>query len=130
MASDWTSVRIDDIEAIMGGGFRRARAALGVTSFGMQVIDLRPNEHRYPEHDHAHDGQEEVYVVLRGGGEIEIDATRHPLEPDVLIRVGPSARRKVWAGPDGLRLLVLGGVPGSFDHKSFTELGEPDPFAG
>jgi len=51
MASDWTSVRIDDVEAIIGGSFRRARAALGVSAFGIQVIDLRPDEHRYPEHD-------------------------------------------------------------------------------
>jgi len=25
--------------------------------------------------------------------------------------------------------VVLGGIPGSFDHKDYTELGTPDPFA-
>ena len=45
---------------------------LGVTSFGMQILELPPNLEGYPEHDHAQGGQEEVYVVLRGAGEIEI----------------------------------------------------------
>ena len=31
--------RIDEMEAAFGGGFIRARASLGVTAFGMQVID-------------------------------------------------------------------------------------------
>ena len=38
--------------------------------------------------------------------------------------------RRVVAGPEGIRLLVIGGVPGSaFTAKDFTELGAPDPAA-
>jgi mannose-6-phosphate isomerase-like protein (cupin superfamily) len=122
--------RIDDMEAVAGGAMKRARAELGVTSFGLQIIDLPPNADRYPEHDHGHDGQEEVYVALRGDGEIEIDGERQPLDPDTVVRVGPEARRKVYAGADGLRLLAIGGVPGTaYEINSITELGAPDPFA-
>jgi mannose-6-phosphate isomerase-like protein (cupin superfamily) len=130
MADDYTVVKIDDIEAIFRGAFRRARAALGATAFGLQVIDMPPNLEGYPEHDHSHDGQEEVYAVLRGGGEIEIDGERFPLDPDHLARVGPTAKRKVHPGPEGMRLMVIGGTPGAiFEAKDFTELGAPDPFA-
>jgi mannose-6-phosphate isomerase-like protein (cupin superfamily) len=130
VASDYTVTNIDDIEAIYQGSFRRARAALGASAFGMQVIDMPPNIAAYPEHDHTHDGQEEVYAVLRGGGEIEIDGERHPLDPDHLARCGPGVKRKVFPGPDGMRLMVIGGVPGAaFEAKDFTELGAPDPFA-
>lgn len=130
MASDYTVTNIDDIEAIYQGSFRRARAALGASSFGMQVIDMPPNITAYPEHDHSHDGQEEVYAVLRGGGEIEIDGKRHQLDPDHLARCGPGVKRKVFPGADGMRLMVIGGVPGAvFEAKDFTELGAPDPFA-
>jgi hypothetical protein len=38
-----TVVRIDEMERAFGGVFVRARASLGVTSFGIQVIDLPPN---------------------------------------------------------------------------------------
>ena len=78
---DFTITPIDDMEAVVFGSFKRARAVLGVESFGMQVIDLPPNAEQYPEHDHADSGQEEVFVVLRGSGEIEIDGERHRARP-------------------------------------------------
>ena len=59
--------RIDDMEAIYGGAFKRARAELGIESFGIQVFDMPAKAHEYPEHDHAEDGQEEVYIALSGG---------------------------------------------------------------
>jgi hypothetical protein len=40
---DYTAKRIGDMEAIYRGNFFRARAELGVESFGMQVIDMPPN---------------------------------------------------------------------------------------
>jgi mannose-6-phosphate isomerase-like protein (cupin superfamily) len=127
---DYTAVQIHDIEAIYGGGFRRARAALGVRSFGMQVLEFPPNEERYPEHDHSEQGQEEVYLALRGSGELEVEGERLPLDQEMLVRVGPGARRKVRSGPDGLRLLALGGVPGqAYQPAAITELGGPDPMA-
>jgi uncharacterized cupin superfamily protein len=128
--ADHTVRRIDDMEAVAFGAMKRARAELGVTSFGLQIIDLPPNADRYPEHDHSHDGQEEVYVALRGAGEVEIEGERHPLDGDTVLRVGPAAKRKVYAGADGLRVLCIGGVPGAaYQVMDYTELGAPDPFA-
>jgi hypothetical protein len=125
-----TVKRIDDMEAVFGGGFKRARAELGVESFGMQIIDMPPNYGNYPEHDHGEDGQEEVYITLRGGGELEIEGERHPLDPDHVARVGPGVKRKVWPGDDGIRVLVLGGKPGDvYEPPDVTKLGEPDPMA-
>lgn len=129
--ANYSVQRIDDIEAIAGGAFRRARAALGVRAFGLQVLDLPPNAEAYPAHDHGSDGQEEVYLTISGGGEIEIEGERHPLNPDVLVRVGPGVMRKLWPGPEGARVVAIGGVPGKpFEPLQYTELGEPDPFAG
>ena len=50
---DYTAKRIGDMEAGFGGGFVKARAELGVSAFGMQVIQMPPNYADYPEHDHA-----------------------------------------------------------------------------
>lgn len=122
--------RIDEMEAIYGGAFKRARAELGVKSFGIQIIDMPPGFDGYPEHDHSQDGQEEVYLALRGGGEIEIEGERSPLDQDHMVRVGPGVKRKVWPGPEGVRLLIVGGVPGGpYEAPSISELGEPDPMA-
>ena len=122
--------KIDDMEAIYRGAFKRARAELGVESFGIQVVDMPPNFENYPEHDHESDGQEEVYVTLAGGGEIEIEGERFPLDPDHIARVGPGITRKVWPGAEGVRLMILGGVPGAvYEAPDITKLGEPDPMA-
>ncbi len=111
--ADYTAKQIDEMEAAFGGGMKKARAELGVHSFGMQVIDLPPNYTDYPEHDHEEDGQEEVYSVIRGSGAIEIEGERLELTPEVLVRVGPGIKRKLFAGPEGIRVLALGGKPGS-----------------
>jgi len=121
--SDYTAKQIDEMEAAFGGGFKKARAELGVESFGMQVIDLPPNYSDYPEHDHAEDGQEEVYSIMRGSGDIDVEGERIALTPDVLVRVGPGTKRKIYSGSDGLRLLALGGTPGAaYEITEFTEL--------
>jgi mannose-6-phosphate isomerase-like protein (cupin superfamily) len=128
--SSYEVKKIDEMEAIYQGGFKRARAELGVESFGMQIIDMPPNYENYPEHDHTHDSQEEVFLVMRGGGEIEIGGERFPLDGDHMARVGPETKRKVLPGPEGIRVVVLGGVPGqAYEAPDITKLGEPDPMA-
>lgn len=113
--ADVTSARIDELDSYEGvpaAVFRLARAGLGVSSFGMSIIDMPPNATEYPEHDHRGDGQEEVYVTLAGSGVLEVEGERHVLDADHITRVGPGARRKLLPGDEGLRLLALGGVPG------------------
>jgi len=120
---DYTAKRINDMEGAFGGGLKKARAELGVTSFGMQVVELPPNYADYPEHDHAEQAQEEVFAVLRGSGEMDVEGERVELNPEVIVRVGAAAKRKIFAGPEGLRLLALGGTPGSaYEASEFTEL--------
>ena len=128
--ADFTAKRIDDMEAIYFGAFKRVRAELGLESFGVQVIDLPPGADAYPEHDHAQDGQEEMYAALRGSAEIDIEGERVALDPDTLIAVKSGTKRKVWPGDDGVRLLIVGGVPGkAYEAPEITLLGAPDPAA-
>ena len=89
--ADVTVKRIEDFEAIFGGGFRRVRAGLGVSSFGLAVMDLPPNFTDYPDHDQAHDHQEEVYTAAQRPGDARVGgqaARSTTLEPGVWIRVG------------------------------------------
>ena len=41
---------------------------------------------------------------MSGGGEMEVDGETMPLDEDHMVRVGPAAKRKVWAGPEGIRV--------------------------
>jgi mannose-6-phosphate isomerase-like protein (cupin superfamily) len=122
--SDYTAKRINEMEAGFGGGFVKVRAELGVTAFGMQVIQLPPDYSDYPEHDHGDTGQEEVFAVLGGSGWMDVEGERVELDGETFVRVGPNTRRKVYAGPQGLRLLVTGGAPGeAYKIVPTTELG-------
>jgi uncharacterized cupin superfamily protein len=118
------------MEAVAGGSFRRARAELGLSAFGMQVIDLPPNVTGYPEHDHSADGQEEVYIALRGWADVDVDGERVRLDRDTMLAVPSGVKRTLLPGDEGLRVVVVGGVPGqAYEPKGFTELGGPDPTA-
>lgn len=98
--------------AIPGIRFRTAAKDLGVTAWGMNVLELAPNNMGYPEHDHSGDGQEEVYVVLGGSATLHANGQSFLLESGMMVRVGPNVKRKFLAGAQGLTLLALGGTPG------------------
>ena len=95
--ADVTVRRTEDFEATFRGGMLRARAGLGLTSFGMQIIRFPPHADRYPEHDHAEDGQEEVYTVLEGEATLRAGGEEHTLEPGVFARVGPERDAGSWS---------------------------------
>ncbi len=120
--------RVEEFDSSNGGGFCRARASLGVTSFGMQVENFPPHFEHYPEHDHAEDGQEEVYTALSGAATLHADGETYRLEPGVFARVGPGVKRKITTADEPVRLLALGGVPGqAYVAPGFTELGAALP---
>ena len=128
---DVTVKRTEDFETYFLGALAKVRSGLGVESFGMQLLRMPPNIDRYPEHDHSHDGQEEVYVTLEGMATLIAGGEEHRLEPGVWARVGPGEKRKIVTGADSVTILALGGIPGkAFDPASFTNEGEPDPLAG
>jgi len=128
--ADMTVKHVGDMESIFYGSFRRAGAELELASFGMNVIDFPPDagEGVYPDHDHAEEGEEEVYLAWRGSGILTVEGEEIALDQDTAVRVGPETKRKVRSGPDGLRLLVLGGVPGEvYERRERYRLGAPDP---
>jgi mannose-6-phosphate isomerase-like protein (cupin superfamily) len=124
---DVTAVRISDVEGAYGGALKRVRAALGVTTFGMQVLDLPPNSgDLYPRH--VHDDQEEVFLALRGSGEIVTGDETHQLDAETVVRVGPGVPRQIRSGPDGIRVLALGGMlDATYAPRPWSELGGPEP---
>jgi mannose-6-phosphate isomerase-like protein (cupin superfamily) len=111
--ADVTIKRFDDLESYGGEGrFRYAAKSLGVSSWGMNIVQLPPGWSDYPDHDHTKDGQEEVYIVLNGSAKLHAGTETFTLEPGLLARVGPGQKRKIVPGPDGVTVLALGGTPG------------------
>ena len=120
--------RVEEFDSPNGGGFCRARASLGVTAFGMQVENFPPHFEHFPEHDHTHDGQEEVYVALSGSATLQAGDQTYHLEPGVFARVGPGVKRKISTGDDPVQLLAIGATPGqAYTPPSYTEVGAAMP---
>lgn len=126
---DFTQKPIDQMETIWAGSYYRARSELGVTAFGLGVLQLPPGADRSGSpHMHAIDGQEEVYIPLSGSGTITIGDQQIAIDPDTAVRVGPRTSRAVSSGPDGLRVLVAGGTPGrAYEPVPQFEVGAPEP---
>lgn len=110
--ADVTVRQLEEFEAVFGGVTRRVRAGLGVTAFGMQVIEMPPDFSGYPVHDHSHDHQEEVYTPLSGSVTLQVGEDKFELEPGVFARVGPGEKRKLITGSQGAKVLCVGGIPG------------------
>jgi hypothetical protein len=129
--ADVSVATFEEMEPIYEGLARRARATLGVSAWGMQVITLPPRWEGYPNHRHdagAQDpDQEEVYIPLAGDGVLYADGEAFELRPGMMARVGPEQHRRIVPGGDGIRFVALGGSPGSFRPSAWTELGGPLP---
>jgi hypothetical protein len=129
--ADLTVASFEEMEPIFDGIARRARATLGVSAFGMQVMTLPADWDGYPNHRHdagVDDAdQEEVYIPLNGSATLVADDQRVELQPGMMVRVGPDQHRRILPGPDGIQFVALGGVPGAFSPSAWTELGGPSP---
>lgn len=87
--------------------FVSLRRQLNVSAFGMNLLVLQP---RQRGRIHAHERQEEVYMVIEGELTLVVEGKEHVLPKGRLARVGPSVRRQlVNRGPERLVVLALGG---------------------
>jgi uncharacterized cupin superfamily protein len=87
----WAVAALDDLGE--GPGFRKVRAPLGVTAFGVNAVVLPPG---YRTGRHVHERQQELYLVLDGEIEFEFgDGETQTLGPGGLARVDPSTARRL-----------------------------------
>jgi mannose-6-phosphate isomerase-like protein (cupin superfamily) len=85
---------------------RFARTPLGGETLGLSLMTLAPN-FRVP-FGHKHEGQEEVYVVVRGSGRIKVEDEVVEVGEWDAIRFDKNTMRNVEAGPDGIEFVAFG----------------------
>jgi len=109
--SGYAAKSIDELPTLWDGFAKLVRAGLDITAFGANIMDLPP-DYSTASHDEAETGQQELYVALRGSGSVDIDGVGLALDADHLVRVDAGTARVLTSGPDGLRVLCIGGLPG------------------
>lgn len=83
------------------------RRMLGVTSFGLNQMILRPGQR---SRIHRHRLQEEVYLVLAGTLTLSVEGEERELGQGELARVAPDVRRQLTnRGTEDLLMVALGG---------------------
>jgi len=90
----------DEMEA------RFARSAIDGKTLGLSLFKLAPN-FRIP-FGHKHEGQEEVYVIVRGSARVKVEDEVVELGEWDAIRLGMDTMRNMEAGPDGVEYLAFG----------------------
>jgi mannose-6-phosphate isomerase-like protein (cupin superfamily) len=85
---------------------RFARTALGGETLGLSLMKLAPS-FRMP-FGHKHEGQEEVYVVVRGSARIKVEDEIVEVAEWDAIRFDRNTMRGVEAGSDGVEYLAFG----------------------
>ncbi|HLM25894.1 MAG TPA: hypothetical protein VK304_02900 [Thermoleophilaceae bacterium] len=123
MSDGYAASKIEDLPPLWDGFARLVRAGLDVSAFGCQIMDLPP-DYSTRSHDESESGQEEVYFALRGSGSVLIDdEDRHlPLDPEHVVRVSAGTGRTLTSGPEGMRALCIGGVPGkAYEPPEWTD---------
>ena len=93
-----------------GYGFRKVRQALGVESFGVNVVVMPP---RYDGFFHYHDEQDELYFVHAGTARVEVGGEERLLGSGGMVHVRSTTPRRVSNGGDeDLVMFIVGAKDG------------------
>jgi len=102
-----------------GGAVRFVRRELGVEAFGINWFELPPDSEGR-RHDESETGQEEVNVIIRGGGVYRVEGEEIPVRVGMFLRFDPGTMRQPVAGPDGMTMVAVGARRGSYEpHGPF-----------
>jgi mannose-6-phosphate isomerase-like protein (cupin superfamily) len=102
---------ISSLDALGEGyGFRKVRAPLGVTAFGVNALVFPPH---YEGPNHFHDTQDELYFVHRGTAVFTFEGEEREVGEGGLVHVESTTHRMISnRTDDDLVLFVVGGKGG------------------
>ena len=69
---------------------------------------------------HYHARSEEIYLIVEGGGELEVDGEHRDVIPGDAVLIPPRAWHELTAGEDGVRILCCCVPPYADDDTFFA----------
>ena len=76
------------------GGMWFMREPLDTTNLGFTVLELEPHQSTQ-EHEHGDEGEEEIYYVIEGRVQVEVQPDTVTLDENEAIRIDPEERRQI-----------------------------------
>lgn len=120
--------RLDEIDEVTDGRepLRPIRHHFGIRSFGVNAwTGGEAGDRILNEHDEADDGNEELYVVVRGRATFDLEGERVDAPAGTLVYVEPGVRRTAFADEPGTTIVAVGGVPGKAYEPDGWEIWMP-----
>ena len=108
MDEGFTVRRRDELER--SGNWLLARRGLGLTAFGLNVVEIPPGE-SIPEHDEVDRDQEEVFIVLEGSPTLVVDGREIAAPAGTFARLDPPLRRTVVNRGKGTAAVLIVSAP-------------------
>jgi quercetin dioxygenase-like cupin family protein len=100
----------DELER--NGSWSLVRRALGLSSFGLNLVEIAPGD-QIPEHDERDRDQEEVFFVVSGEATLVIDGEDHAAPAGTFARLDPERTRTVRNDGSEPAALLIASAPRS-----------------
>jgi quercetin dioxygenase-like cupin family protein len=100
----YDAVNYESVEPL-APGMHFLRDALDAENLGVTVLDAEAGW-KGKEHDHAGDGQEEVYVLLEGSATVTVEGEAVELEAGDALRIDAEDSREIEVHEDSQWVLV------------------------
>jgi uncharacterized cupin superfamily protein len=111
MSQDWKLEHIDDVPPMKDTfqkGWKSVRWHMNIESFGVNASTRNKGEVLTPVHDELDGNQDELFLVLEGTAEFELDGEKIQAEAGTLLSVKPRVKRGAKALEDKTTILIIG----------------------
>jgi tetratricopeptide (TPR) repeat protein len=112
---DYAIAKLAEIDEIEDGRcpFRPVRHHFGITTFGATAMSARAEGDRLiNEHSESEPASgEELYLVVSGHAEFELNGERHDAPAGTLVHARPGVTRTAFAREAGTTIFAVGGAP-------------------
>jgi uncharacterized cupin superfamily protein len=115
VADGYTIVRVDELDREYGK-WVLLRRALGLQSFGMNLVEIPPGQD-IPDHDETDRDQEEVFIFLSGNASMLVEGERHPAPAGTYARFDPRTSRQVVNDGDDTAAVLIVSAPCSSGYE-------------
>jgi mannose-6-phosphate isomerase-like protein (cupin superfamily) len=102
----YTKINYRDVDAV-ADGMHFLREALDCSNLGITVVECDPGWTGM-EHDHADEGEEEVYLLVEGEATLTVEGEAVEMAPGDALRVSPSTPRQIRNGDVQSRFVIVG----------------------
>jgi uncharacterized cupin superfamily protein len=111
MSSNWKVEHINDVPPMKQGmskGWKSVRWHMGIESFGVNAVTKNKGEWLTPVHNEIKEKQDELFMVIEGEAEFQLDGQKIKAGQSTLVSARPPVERGALALKSPTTILIIG----------------------